>query len=142
VELKGDEDIGPLWCKAKFNQALQEQPCGTYRRIIFDWALGKSGSEVTASEVVKLTLLSHLKSACISKKGAWQPNAEEPHNKSLRWAFYYSVASLLSWTERRAVLNAEFGDGDPEDGFSAAFHEAANNLWPGLEYDPPVPLFD
>jgi hypothetical protein len=131
--------MGAVWCHRNLQIALQEKPSGAHRQVIYDWVLKKSGSQDTASSAVKLTFLAHLRDFDVSKKGKWQPDPDHPNNHSFRWAFYYAIAKLLNWTERREVLVLGEGEGGDSDGFSHAFHEAANSLWPGAENDPPEP---
>ena len=115
---------------------------GYYRQIIYDWVLARTNNATSASNCVKVTLLTHLKATNVKAKGSWEPNEDCPHNKCKRGALYLAMARELGWTQRRPLLppSAGIGNDANEDGFSDDVHTAANAMWPGDEHDLPLPL--
>ena len=115
MELSGSVGMVDLWCRRNLDTALEGQPMGTYRQVVYDCVHLRSQNLDSASNAVKLTLQQYLLETDITKVGMWQPNAAAPSNKSKRFAYYYAVSHLLKWTQQRGVLEPWEGEGSEEN---------------------------
>ena len=139
VDFSGASDYGAVWCVNDLRLAMNENPLGAYRTVIYNWVNLRGGSSEDSSLAVKNTRLCYLKETEVGKKGKWSPNKQNPTNKCKRWVYYLWLARQLGWTERRVVLGESDGHGGSADGFSHLVHLAVNHMWPGDEHDPPIP---
>ena len=111
----------------------------TGRKFTTGFALRRGYGAACASHAVRLTHLRHLK-ACpkVNSFVTWKPNATSPNNISLRHSYYYALARVLGWTIKRELLEPCDGDERDTQGYSAAFHDVVNAMWPGEGHQLPL----